>query len=371
MHAETLSLLHAKRPDMPIFIPSFKTRSTLRPLASMGFTNIIPLPFNQIFQVNDSPLYLSILKSGDFRDDSGIYLKFGEFEALLTVDSSILNHLILPQNISFLATSFAGGASGHPWCFEHYSIEERKQISARRLQAVRHSVSQYIQATKPQCYVPYAGYFGELAQRDTFIRTNNVKNNLETIQDLVTQQFPDVRFVNPLDTDQIVFESKPTQRPQTSCHKNSQPLDTEFVNRYLKQEVSPSQQQLNALILEYFQHAQFQDSLTLFLQPTSEDFSPNLYGYMINFSQPAGPDIHGPLTPEDLLSEYETRPTDNRKLLIRVRAAALYDVLRSKKPWEELSIGFQCRIHRTPDVYNSDFWYHFSNVYIEYTSQVS
>ena len=40
------------------------------------------------------------------------------------------------------------------------------------------------------------------------------------------------------------------------------------------------------------------------------------------------------------------------------------DVLLNRKPWEDLSIGFQCRIYRNPNVYNSEFWHYFTNYYI-------
>jgi CMP-N-acetylneuraminate monooxygenase len=39
-------------------------------------------------------------------------------------------------------------------------------------------------------------------------------------------------------------------------------------------------------------------------------------------------------------------------------------VVANGLPWEDLSIGFQCRVDRAPDVYNSDFWFHFTNVHI-------
>ena len=39
-------------------------------------------------------------------------------------------------------------------------------------------------------------------------------------------------------------------------------------------------------------------------------------------------------------------------------------MIRQGLPWEDLSIGFQCRINRKPNVYNSDFWYHFTNIYV-------
>jgi len=33
-------------------------------------------------------------------------------------------------------------------------------------------------------------------------------------------------------------------------------------------------------------------------------------------------------------------------------------------PWEDLLIGFQCKLLRNPNTYNVEFWYHFTNSYI-------
>ena len=49
---------------------------------------------------------------------------------------------------------------------------------------------------------------------------------------------------------------------------------------------------------------------------------------------------------------------------IKVRCHEFLKVIRQGLPWEDLSIGFQCRINRKPNVYNSDFWYHFTNIYV-------
>ena len=49
---------------------------------------------------------------------------------------------------------------------------------------------------------------------------------------------------------------------------------------------------------------------------------------------------------------------------IKVRYHEFLKVIRQGLPWEDLSIGFQCRIKRKPNVYNSDFWHHFTNIYV-------
>ena len=60
--------------------------------------------------------------------------------------------------------------------------------------------------------------------------------------------------------------------------------------------------------------------------------------------------------------KYEIK--SNRKLLIKVRQDSFNWVVKNKYPWEDLSIGFQCRIYRNPDIYNVKFWDYFTNVYI-------
>ena len=70
---------------------------------------------------------LSILKSGDFREDSGIYFSNGDFDCLFSVDTSSINFDRLP-NVDLFASSFAGGASGFPLMFETIKKEEKRKI---------------------------------------------------------------------------------------------------------------------------------------------------------------------------------------------------------------------------------------------------
>ena len=73
-------------------------------------------------------------------------------------------------------TSFAGGASGFPLCYDNYSIEEKKKVVLRNKLAIKSSVINYLKATSPINYLPYAGMFKEYAKRDEFIKDSNKKN---------------------------------------------------------------------------------------------------------------------------------------------------------------------------------------------------
>ena len=361
MHTETLQPLAKSRPEIPIIVPNFQTKSTERPLKKLGFTNIHALAFNQIYAVEPENVYVSILKSGDFRDDSGLYINFAGKQALITVDSSILNQLVLPTEIDFLATSFAGGASGYPWCFDHYSENEKQEITNTRHNAIKQSVMGYLNACRPKAYMPYAGYFSELASRDAYIRKNNHKISKEDIKLMIKQNFPNTVFIDPIATDLISLNN--AVLATSSDVKRREPYSSGDIKQYLDTTTTPSESEYAKSLAQYFEQSSFIDNLHLYIAPCDDDFNATHTAACVDFSG------NTPVTKifdniENCLNAYHENVEDIRKLLIKVRVAALWDVICNYKSWEELSIGFQCRIHRKPDVYNSKFWYHFSNIYI-------
>ena len=56
---------------------------------------------------------------------------------------------------------------------------------------------------------------------------------------------------------------------------------------------------------------------------------------------------------------------DFRIMKLYVREEVFASIVSNKLPWEDFSIGFQMRITRIPNSYESDFWFHFTNVYID------
>ena len=363
MHEETLVKLYQHRPDILIVIPNFKTKSTEKPLKDIGFKNIIPLAFNTIHKIDSHDIYLSILKSGDFRDDSGLYLSYGKKQALITVDSSSLNHYVLPTNIDLLATSFASGASGHPWCFDHYSENKKLDIAHNRHLSVKNSILKYIESCKPKSYMPFAGYFSEDAPRDNYIKQNNIKNSHITIESLVQSSHPDITCINPTITDKITISD--SIQKQSSGINRLPHIPEHIINEYLIKEKLPEFNTFIKAIQQYFLASEFKDDLLLYLLPCHSDFQLLEQGLIIDFTNDTNIQIDDS---QSILSMYQKEYSDTshhqRQLLIKVRATALWQVIQHHKSWEELSIGFHCRIHRKPDIYNSDFWYHFSNIYI-------
>ena len=97
----------------------------------MGFNNLYPLKHDEGLVDHKLELFITVLKSGDFRDDSGILIKYGEFSALMNVDTNYINFYKLPEEITFLATAFASGASGFPLCFENLTEKQKNTTVVR------------------------------------------------------------------------------------------------------------------------------------------------------------------------------------------------------------------------------------------------
>ena len=361
MHAETLS--HLRR-NVPIIVPDFPTSSTVRPLRRMGFTHVMPLEFNRIYAVHNTPIYLSILQAGDFRDDSGLYLSAGRFSLLSTVDSNRLNNFVLPHAVDLLTTSFASGASGFPLCFEMFTEEERFQIVKRNRRAYALHAVQYVETVAPRVYMPYAGYFTEAAPRDVFIRDHNIKNTSQSIIKAVRVAAPHVKTVDPMQTDLIRFAPDGQVTTDVVPGVPLYHVTEAYVRAYIAAYKAQAAEFDSRVIRDYFLASSFRDKLVVYLVPTDDDFksAAEHEGVRVDFrAEHVLAETH---PSHVLLNEFAgTEPDGYRLLLIKARMDSLWHVVTNRLPLEDLSIGFQCRIDRKPNVYNAAFWYHFTNVY--------
>ena len=96
LHRKSLEYL---RKDMPILTAGFTNKSTLNLLKEFGFRDITTMDFSSRFVQESNEFSIALLKSGDFREDSGLLFEIGEFTGLLTVDSNLLNFGKLPDVI--------------------------------------------------------------------------------------------------------------------------------------------------------------------------------------------------------------------------------------------------------------------------------
>lgn len=347
LHPETLSYL---KKDTQILVPQFVSKSTSKYLDDLGFSNVIELKFGMIYEL-ERGFQVSILKSGDFRDDSGLYVACGDKEFLLTVDANYLNGYSLPKNIDYLLTSFAGGASGYPLIYNNFSSEEKSRIAKRNLGSTLSRVKQYLNVVQPKYYMPYAGMFATSLSRDNFITDFNPKNDFTLIKSMVESL--GVEFIEPSNVEKICLNSGEKRE------EISDVLEAPNPSQSLEQFKKDNPRLTLGEISDYFCESNFRGKQILQIVETKDDFTPldNKFTF-VQFGEY--------ITVKELNQEHIVDSKDGYNvMLLHVRYESFAHLIRNRLPWEDLTIGFQCRIIRTPNLYEADFWYHFTNEYIK------
>jgi len=351
LHPETLSKI---KKNINIITPNFKSNSTLNFLRDLGFKNITTLNFDKKISKKNSELEISLLKSGDFREDSGIFIQAGKFKFMATVDANFIDFYRFPDKIDVLASSFAGGASGFPLCFEDYVEKEKKIILERNKKVLVFTNEKIIGLSKTKYFIPYAGFFTEDATRDKYIKENNLKNNINDYSEICKKLNTQLLNVEKYDT--YIFRGNTLLKKE----KNNISKIIEKPNSWYIKKIKNFYKKTSKKEIEnYFKKSNFFYNLVLKLDLTNDDFTKTINCFLINFYKEK--------SPEFLVYNKKDKLNINRDCNfknIKVRYHELLKVIRQGLPWEDLSIGFQCRINRRPNVYNSDFWYHFTNIYV-------
>jgi CMP-N-acetylneuraminate monooxygenase len=359
LHKDSLKKI---RKSMPILTANCLSRSTEKLLFESGFTNIMAMDFVTELTDLKKQLSFSVLKSGDFRDDSGLFIQHGRFKCLLTVDSHFLNFGNLPK-VDLLGSSFAGGSTGFPICFDNYTEKDKEPIITRNRRAYKVTNSANIISTGAKYFLPYAGFFVEKAKRDSYVKELNKKNSVEDYKDVC-----DINNCNLLNLNahqKFIFNGcKLESRILDETEKMSDPIIEDCITSRFKN----NKIDLQIDTLKYFSACNFNDNLIVDLIASNDDFSLYFDRFLLDFDSNEYKSID--INSDNNKIENDALSSGSRYLQIKVRASELAVVLKEGKPWEDLSIGFQCRIYRQPNIYNSEFWFYFTNIYIGNTAAV-
>jgi CMP-N-acetylneuraminate monooxygenase len=349
LHSQTLSKLDK---DKNILVPSFLSNSTYLFLKDEGFKNIIKLEFEKEYHFDNSNLVLSIFKSGDFREDSGIYLSLNKFSALIDVDAGNINFNRFPK-VDLYASSFAGGASGFPTMFENYSEIQKNKIIKLDRKFVIAKKTKNLLISSAKYFLPYAGFFQEKLKRDKYVKIKNKKNKIEDYHNFCEKH--KIRLLNlnksnffEFYNENLIIEKKIVKKYYSE--KNP--------NKYLK-EFKKSNSKIDKKFLEnYFKNSQYQDDLVLLVSLTDNTFKRSKLKFYVSFDKEIKFKIIKKI--QNIKKNFPTK----RILHLKIREEAFIDCIKNAKSWEDLLIGFQVKVHRVPNIFNSKFWNHFSNIYV-------
>ena len=237
--------------------------------------------------------------------------------------------------------------------YENLSELEKVKILNRNKLVGKSTVKETISLSKAVYFLPYAGFFEEKAKRDIYIKENNMKSSVSEYEETFHKQ-----LLNIWKNDQFVFkDNKLTSKSNLERHNSHDLVEEFYEDIFNKIEVS------NSYLEDYFLKSSFRDKLKIYVQLTDDTFSKIYKMISVDFSSDK-PIVSFKSFDWEKEKWYKDDIKSNRKLLIKVRQDSFNWVVKNKYPWEYLSIGFQCRIYRNPDVYNVKFWEYFTNVYI-------
>ena len=348
-HELTLSYVDKK---IPLVVPNFITNSTGLLLQDLGFNNIHNLNFENQYQLKNTELIFTIFKSGDLRDDSGFYFSAGNFKGLLTVDANNLNFLKLPS-VDLFASSFAGGAHGYPLNCENYELKDRVKMLDNDRKFIRKTKYKYLEKIKPKFFLPYAGFFKEALKRDEVYIKYNKKNIVKDYTNFCKKLDIEILDVE----ENTIFNFNKNKNVKFGTYKGKYYIDINendyleyFKEKYKKIDLN--------YIKNYFENSKFHDDSILFISLTGDNFENNNCYFQVNFTKKIT------FTILEVKNLNELLQSKNNYLFMKIRKESFLNTIYNKRSWEDISIGFQNKQFRKPNIYNSKFWFHFSNVYV-------
>ncbi len=341
LNPATLERLVARRPDVPIVVPDFESGSCVPDLHRFGFANVTALPFGKWMQLGD--LRLMILQDRTDRDDSALLCEYAGRRLLNTVDCHNLGPL---PDVDVLLAQHTRGASGYPVCWEELYGEEGVAKKVHKdLRLAELAILEQVEASNAKYFVPFAGYFLEAHASDADIAATNVKNSAEAVCAAVHKRFgipswiPSAGGTLDLDTFALTEGDSYLGGPSTA-----------EMAPYIKAiEDAVGHPALDTWegLQQYFDWAGFRGELCLHVLETDETFSTTFREFFVDFRSATVR-----LTKPDAELPY---------LRMKVRRGPFRHVLLLGSSWEEISIGFQARFFRSPDVYHLGFWDHFQH----------
>ncbi len=349
-HSDHMNIFSLKEivklnPDIPLFIPNFEASDMALALKTLGFKNIHIPKFNTWCDLGTHSNFM-ILPDGSGRHDSGLLFEYKGHRIVTTVDCGNCCSSNLPKDVDLLLTSFAGGASGFPVCWEEqYDLVTINKYLTRNRKLMVERIVKELDDTGAKAYIPYAGFFTEAYHGDKRIKEINKKNSPDDIIKSLSTIRENTITHKPVPGDFFdLFLMKNTGETKEVFHNNETWEFSKFEAELEAKVLS------NDEIVQYFRDLAFQDGLSLHVLECSDDFEEVYREFSVDFSN------------KECEVHFEKKVnSENNYLKMKVRQSTFSYVLREMLPWEELSIGFQCRFYREPDVYNFSFWNHVQN----------
>ncbi|XP_070562638.1 cytidine monophosphate-N-acetylneuraminic acid hydroxylase-like isoform X2 [Ptychodera flava] len=356
----TLQVLQTKNPDIPIYVGNTSTPVFCKSdQHGVHMTDINVLEFGVWKEINKNLRFMILMDGVHPELDTCILIDYKGHLILDTVDCTNPNCGILPENVDLMMSDFAGGASGFPMTFYagRYTEEWKENYIKRERRKLLYYKTQVVRQVNPRVYLPFAGYFVEAHPSDRYLRSINTKNDPNTLNDLIRRYSPHIQTWTPLPGATLDLEKVLRSGSISSAIKNPPEgikiyKDLWDFDNYIKsidENVDNEIFSYPEWVEYYYKWCGFRSyNLVVRMIETDDLFQPieGGYDYYVDFS---GETPTFPQHPPDETKNY---------LEIKNRIGVHRETIVHGMFWDNLYIGFNNRISRTPDVFHYKFWNH-------------
>ena len=202
-------------------------------------------------------------------------------------------------------------------------------------------------------FLPYASFFQEKLKRDNYVKRTNKKNKINDYYNFCTKN--KIQLLNVENSNYFEFNNNNLISQKKIIKKYF--LDKSH-DEYLRDFERKNSRINKEFIEDYFKNSGFHDNLVLIVSLTDSLFKKSKLQFYVCFDKKFSfKFIKNART-------YKKMFSSKRILHLKIRKEAFINCVKNAKPWEDLLIGFQVKINRNPNVFNSKFWNHFSNIYV-------
>ena len=193
-----------------------------------------------------------------------------------------------------------------------------------------------LKSIEPKYFLPYAGFFTEKLNRDKFIFKNNKKNKIKDYAKICENL--NINLLDVEKNDEFSFLGSNLIKKRYSKKDRIEDIDH---NKYLITLKAKYKFVDSAYIRSYFENSNYHANLLINVKLSDSYFKKTYYTFNVNFSK------NNIKFVENLL--IKNSPKKMRVLNLIVRKESFLSTIYNKSPWEDLLIGFQCKVYREPN----------------------
>lgn len=340
--------------DVKIVFPSFPNARIENVLNSLGFNNIVSLPFGQSLKLSDS-VDVTFYEPLSVWNDSIVLLESPEAN-ILNLNDAGLNFEIkkhLPR-IDLVLCQFNAGASSYPATWKNVSDAQKEQFYIEAVDGKLEMLKQVMDLYGAKFLLPFASFFGLWAPEHqkymdlaVFCPPRDIKKHLEG------QPF-EVLDLLPGDSWYGGESSFFRFRPESMINKL---YDKDFMMKSLSREYKKVGEELIRETRQASTFATEKDIKEYFLKFNYSPEISNCENLKILLTAKGDRDLYFCIQIIDSKLRIDhLLESSSYELLIEVPIDILSDIVLRNESWDEAHIGYWCDFDRNPDVYHVGFW---------------